>query len=414
MIQKIPVNGKAQTNQQHFCRLQQAQRLTSLGSLAGSIAHDFNTLLVSILGYTELTLEKLPEDDPVRKNIEEIRAAANSAAELSNQMMLYSDNTRCEVKPTDLNKVISDVGRLLSVSISKNIRISYELTNAISPVEANSLQIQQVLMNLIVNASDAIGKNSGSITICSGVDKPEPSLLESHGKSVHAYYCYVKVIDTGCGMDPATRDKVFDAYFTTKANGHGLGMAAVAKIVESLHGVIQLDTKPGAGTTFTVWLPCSQQPCECSPEQTPNEDTRLGSGTVLVVDDEPDVLTVTKAMLEHQGFGVLTAKNGKECLDILSGDAPVDIVLLDMMMPGISTNEILQQGHRLRPNLRVVLCSGCDEHEAMKLFNVETLSGYVQKPFSLHGILAALLRVKDSHIPLMPQATFTERFSATI
>lgn len=410
MIQKNPINDLPKTGRQYFCQLQEAQRLTSLGRLSGSIAHDFNTLLVSILGYTELTLEKLPADDPVRQNIEEIRTAASSAAELSNQMMLYSDNTHREVKPTDLNKAINDVGHLLAVSISKNVNVNYKLTDAIPPVEANPLQIQQVVMNLIANASDAVGKKSGLITICSGVGKPPSSLLESQGKSCGEDYCYVKVTDTGYGMDSATRDKVFDLYFTTKANGHGLGMPAVAKIVESYHGVIQLDTSPGLGTTFTIWFPCLQQPCEAVSEQVP----KLGCGTILIVDDEPDILTVTRAMLEHQGFDVLTAENGQQCIEILSNGQVVDIVLLDLTMPGMTAMEIFRQARRLRPNIRVVLCSGYGEREAMRMFRGEDLSGFVRKPFSLHDILTVLLKVQAGGSGGKPPAKDAKKLAASV
>ena len=414
MSQKISIQDEPNTDGQHSGKLQQARKPGCPGSFTGSLAHDFNTLLVSILGHSELALEKLPKDDPVRENIESIQKAASSAAELGDHIMFYSDDSHCEVKPTDLNKLINNMGRILSVSISKNIHVSYKLIDDIPPVEANQLQIRQVIMNLITNASEAIGENSGSITVCSGVKKPELSLLESHGKSFSGYYCYVKVIDTGGGMDPATRDKVFDPYFTTKANGHGLGMAAVVKIVESHHGVIQLDTSPGSGTTFTVWLPCSQQPCELSLEQPPGENTLLGSGTVLVVDDEPNVLSVTQAILEHHGFDVLTAENGKQCLEILTTGTPVDIVLLDMTMAGISAREIMRRGHQLRPNLPVVLCSGCDEHEAMKAFEGENLAGFIKKPFSLHGILTALLKVLTSHAPHVPKDPPTSKLSASL
>ncbi|MCK5114024.1 MAG: response regulator [Phycisphaerae bacterium] len=388
--------------------------LESLGALAESIAHDFNTLLVSILGHTELALSHLPPGDPIREHIEEICSAANSAAELSNQMMMYSDNTTVEVKSTALNKIISDAGRLMAVSIPKHVRLNYALTEPIPPIKANPLQIQQVVMNLVANASEAVGQKSGSITICSGAAVPKSSLVPSHAKPAGGEYCYVKVTDTGCGIDSATLEKIYEPHFTTKPTGHGLGMAAIARIVGAHNGVIELDTKPGSGTTFTVWFPCSQKSCECVVETPAKIQAVSGSGTVLVVDDEPNVLSVTQAMLQHQGFDAIPAENGQQCIEILTGGTPVDIILLDMTLNGMTAREILQRTRQLYPNLPVVLCSGCEEHEAMKLFANEDLAGFIKKPFSLHGILTALLKVLGPQAKPIAKTQNPKRISATI
>ena len=239
-------------------RMQQTQKLESLGVLAGGIAHDFNNLLMGILGNADLALSKSPPESPVRAYIRNIDTAAQRAADLANQMLAYSGKGRFVVEPIDLSRLVEEMGHLLATVISKRAALRYRLAADLPPVEADATQLRQVVMNLITNASDALGDEEGVITVATGVVEIDPAgtAPRSSGAPLPpGTYVFIEVSDTGCGMDPATRARIFDPFFTTKQTGRGLGLAAVLGIVRGHRGALRVSSEPGQGTTFTVLFP---------------------------------------------------------------------------------------------------------------------------------------------------------------
>jgi two-component system cell cycle sensor histidine kinase/response regulator CckA len=366
-------------------QVRHAQKLESLGVLAGGIAHDFNNLLVGVLGYAGLAEMELPPDSPARESIKKIEKAARRAADLTRQLLAYSGRGRFVVEPTDLTAVVEEMAHLLEASTSKKARLRYDFEPKLPPIEADATQIHQVVMNLITNASDAIGEKSGVITVTTGVRKVDRACLaESYlGEGLPTgSYVYVEVADNGCGMDEQTQAKVFDPFFTTKFTGRGLGLAAVLGIVRGHRGAIRIRSIPGQGTTVTVLFPSCEQALPSSGRRRKRSKSRRGAGVVLVVDDEETVRAVAKTALEKSGFTVLTAASGPEALRVCrERSAEIVAVLLDMTMPHLGGEEVFNEMRRIRPDLRVILTSGYDEQEATRRFVGKGLAGFIQKPY---------------------------------
>ena len=289
--QDITERKQAEEEREHLqAQVLHAQKLESLGVLAGGIAHDFNNLLTAILGNADLALMDLPADSPVRQSLAEIGKAARRASELSNQMLAYSGRGRFIVGPINLSDLVREMGELLGVSISKKAIVEYDLAPNLSATIADAAQLRQVVINLITNASEALGEQEGTITLRTrAVQVEQKQLAEaylSEGAS-GGRYVSLEVSDTGCGMDEATKARIFDPFFTTKFAGRGLGLAAVLGIVRGHQGAIKVDSTPGVGTTFTVLFPCTEQPVEPVAQTESPEALPQGAGsTIPVVDDE--------------------------------------------------------------------------------------------------------------------------------
>ena len=381
-------------------QIQHTQKLESLGVLAGGIAHDFNNLLVAILGNADLALQDLAADAPARGEVAEIRKAAIRAAELTNQMLAYSGRGPSVVEALDLNELVEEMGNLLQVSISKKIVLEYHLAEGIPSIQADAAQIRQVVMNLITNASEAIGDRSGTIAVRTEVREVDREhLAETYldeDLPGGSYTC-LEVADTGCGMDEQTRANLFDPFFTTKFAGRGLGLAAVLGIVRGHGGAIQCRSEVGKGTTFKVLLPCSRAERAAAPSEVPGAEGQWrGAGTILVVDDERSVRDVAKMMLERHGFDVLTARDGQEGLDVFRRHAAdLSLVLLDMAMPRMGGEEAFGRMRRLRAEVPVVLVSGYHEEDATGRFAGEGLAGFLQKPFQFDVLVRKVREVLD-------------------
>lgn len=376
--------------------VRESQKLESLGMLAGGIAHDFNNLLVGMLGNADLALMDLPNDCPSRRMVENIKTIAMRASELTSQMLAYSGRARFEIAPIDLNAVLEDVLRLLQSSVSKNAKLEVELANDLPAIEADQTQIRQVVMNLVTNASDALGTEPGRIRVRTGnVQLDRAALLHAvHGQSLpEGWYTFLEVTDTGRGMDPETKNRVFEPFFTSKRTGRGLGLAVVLGIVRSHKGAIQLETKRGGGTTFRILFP-SAGPCvRRAPEQVaPRSKPQPATGVILVVDDEEIVRNVARTMLEHIGYRVHTAAHGAEAVELVGRHGNnIDAVLLDLTMPVMGGEEAFQKMRAIRPDLPVLLASGYSEQEAMAHFAGRGVAGFVSKPFEF-AVLADKLR----------------------
>jgi PAS domain S-box-containing protein len=383
-------------------QMQHAQKLESLGVLAGGIAHDFNNILTAILGNADLALRRMNPVSPGRRNVEAIEVAAHRAADLARQMLAYSGKGQFVVEAVDLGEIVREMTHLLEVSISKKTLLRYELADGLPFIQADPTQIRQVVMNLVINASEALGEEGGMVTIRTGARQCGRDYLDrvlSEGGLKEGMYVFLEVVDTGCGMNEETKARIFDPFFTTKFTGRGLGLAAVSGIVRGHRGAIEVDTAPARGSTFRVLFPLAEgsaiRPAAAPdhPEEAAQEG-RAAIGTVLLVDDEETVREIGKQMLEEIGFAVLLARDGVEAVDIFKDNADeISIVLLDLTMPRMDGVETFRELRRMRPDVKVLLCSGYNERDATRRFLDQGISGFIQKPYRIKDLLAEILSI---------------------
>jgi len=387
-------------------QVQHAQKLESLGVLAGGIAHDFNNLLMGILGNADLALNELSPMSPARRNLEEIEKASRRAAELAKQMLAYSGKGRFVVEPIDANELVEEMAHLLEVSISKKAVLKYNFAENLPTFDGDVTQIRQVVMNLITNASEAIGDRSSVIALSTGAMHCDRDYLDDVNEVLRAgldeplpegVYTYFEVADTGCGMDAETIEKIFDPFFTTKFTGRGLGLSAVLGIVRGHQGALKIYSEVGKGTTFKVLFPANELPDDGiairGRDEAEGKDWR-GSGTVLIADDEEVVCAVARQMLERLGFSVLTAPDGREAMKVLREHADeIVCVLLDLTMPHLDGEETFREMRRRHPDVRVILCSGYNEQDATQRFAGKGLAGFIQKPFNMAVLKEKLIDV---------------------
>jgi len=376
-------------------QMQQAQKLESLGVLAGGIAHDFNNLLMAILGNASLALMKMQPESSGRTHIQKVETAAKRAAELTNQMLAYSGKGKFVVEPLLVSRVVEEMAHLLEAVISKKAVLKYDFVEDLPKVEADAAQIRQVVMNLILNGSDAIGDRSGVVTVTTGVLKADRAYLSDtylDWDLPEGYYVFVEVSDTGRGMDAETRKKIFDPFFTTKFSGRGLGLAAVLGIVRGHKGALKVYSEPGRGTTVKVLLPAAEEPREVQVVKPRSAEDWQGEGCILVIDDEEMIRETSRMILEALGFDVLLAEDGRQGIEVFRANADdLDAVLLDMTMPHMGGEETFTELRRIRSDVRVILSSGYNEQEATNRFAGKGLAGFIQKPY-LPQDLAELLR----------------------
>jgi CheY-like chemotaxis protein len=351
--------------------------------LAGGIAHDFNNLLVAILGNASLALLDLPEDSPARQSIADIEIASQRAGELARQMLAYSGRSRFQVEPVELGELVRELMTLLQVSISKSVVIKLDLSTEPIVVDADAAQLRQVLMNLVINAADAIGDRSGFVTIRVGQLQADAAYLADvhpEAELEAGRYAALEVSDTGIGMDTATQSRIFDPFFTTKFAGRGLGLAAVLGIVRGHGGALRVYSELGRGSTFRIVLPLSAS----SPAPVGEADEQwFGTGRVLAVDDDVMVRSVARRLLQSFGLTVVEAAGGREAIECFAADPDgIDAILLDLTMPEVGGAEVFREVRAIRPDIPVVLMSGYHEDEAGAAFESDGLAGFVQKPFT--------------------------------
>ncbi|MBI5905390.1 MAG: PAS domain S-box protein [Deltaproteobacteria bacterium] len=379
-------------------QVRHSQKLESLGVLAGGIAHDFNNLLMAIMGHTDLALSALPPAAPVRMHLDEVERASRRAADLCRQMLAYSGKGRFVIESLDMNDIVREMADMLGTSISKKAILRYRFAPDIPRVDADASQIQQVVMNLIINASEAIGDNSGEISLTTGVaDCDHVYLREIGGEELpEGRYVFLEVADTGSGMDRETQKKIFDPFFTTKFTGRGLGLAAVLGIVRGHGGAIKVYSEVGKGSTFKILLPAAAKAtAPVVGTMAPDKDWK-GTGTVLLVDDEEMVRQVGVGMLESLGFRVLTASDGQEAVELFrSRMDEIRCVVLDLTMPRMDGEETFREIRRIHPGARVILTSGYNEQQVSQRFTGEGLAGFIQKPYKRNEFQARLCRVLE-------------------
>jgi len=368
-------------------KMREAQKLESLGLLAGGIAHDFNNLLTGIMGHASLCRAKLQCGNPMHENLEKIQTTGQRAADLCKQMLAYAGKGKVAHRAVDMNRLIGDTLSLVSLSISKQVVVKQDLAADLRSVDGDPTQLQQVVMNLLINASEAIGEHQGEIRIATGLKMTEAwefaSAVLAPELPGGEYVC-LQVRDTGGGMQPETLAKIFDPFFTTKFTGRGLGLAATQGIVRNHQGALFVESVHGKGSTFRLLLPASGLAVKAISDTPPHaEPAKLhGRGKVLLVDDDKDVRMVTRAMLKVCGMEVVEACSGREALRICAaGTEPFCMVLMDITMPDMNGVETFEQMHRLYPTLPVLLMSGYSAEDAEVSFGDMSGSDFLQKPF---------------------------------
>jgi CheY-like chemotaxis protein len=349
-----------------------------------------------VLGNVELALQDLSPLSPVRDNLKEIEKTSRRAAELCRQMLAYSGRGRFVVQALDLRELVTEMGQMLEVSISKKVLLRYVFAPDIPPIEADPTQIRQVLMNTIINASEAIGAESGVITVSVGVQECSLAHLESEfvqpGLPAGPYVS-LEITDTGCGMDEATRSRIFEPFFTTKFTGRGLGLAAVLGIVRGHKGAIKIYSEKGKGTTFRILFPAIGRAADHLAGPADGSVAWKGAGLILFADDEDPVRKVGQSMLERMGFRVILAVDGRDAIDRFSEEesahpGAISCVLLDLTMPHKNGEEVFKEIRKVRPDIPVILSSGFNEQEVTQKFVGKGLAGFIQKPYQMHELAA--------------------------
>lgn len=376
-------------------QLLQAQKLESLGVLAGGIAHDFNNLLTSILGYADLASQDLPANAPARSSIDQVVSGSLRAAELTSQMLAYSGKGRVVAHPTRLDELVDGMLRLLRVSVPKKCELRHEAEPGQPSVDADPSQLRQVVMNLVINAAEAVGDHEGEILVRTGTRDCETAFLANtilNDQLPAGRYLQLEVTDTGSGMSPETLKKIFDPFFTTKFTGRGLGLAAVLGIVRGHRGALRVETELGRGTTFSIYLPTTTETIQV-PLPPPPPRGRA-SGTVLLIDDEESVRLVSRDMLRSMGFTVDLAGDGAEGVDLFRRSPhKYDLVLLDLLMPKLDGVETLRLLRSIQADVRVILTSGYNEANAHERLVQAGHSGFIQKPFRVEQLRDEVERV---------------------
>ncbi len=364
-------------------QLRQAARLESIGVLAGGIAHDFNNLLTGVLGNAHLLLENAPEFDPGRELIEDIIAASESAADLTKQILAYSGKGGFLRQPVNLSAIANETRTFVRRLIPPHVELRFDTPPELPLIEADRAQMQQVMMNIIINAAEAIPEGTaGLVKVClRGVHLDEAFFVPGETPAA-GEYVELSVTDNGAGMDEATRARIFDPFFTTKFAGRGLGLSAVHGILHAHRSLLRIDTKPGRGSTFRLYFPTAGAGQSETKNAEQPAEAELASGMVLVVDDEQVVRKFAKAALERLGYAVLTAENGEIGVELFRehpGD--IQLVILDLAMPVMDGQQAYERIRRISPEARVILISGFSQAEARERFRGTGISGFLGKPF---------------------------------
>ena len=372
-------------------QLLESQKLEAVGRLAGGVAHDFNNILTAIGGYTDLLLADLPKDDPRRQDVEEIHLAAQRAAGLTHQLLAFSRRQVMQPKVIEPNALVSEIEKMLRRLIGEDILFATVLHPRVGNVRADPGQLEQVIVNLAVNARDAM-PDGGRLTIeTRNVDLDETYAAEHAGVTPGRYVQFA-VSDTGVGMNAATKARIFEPFFTTKTRGKGtgLGLATAYGIVQQTGGHIWAYSEPGRGTTMRIYLPRVDALADPVEHPTVTDPERLrGSETILLVEDEKAVRAVTRQLLERNGYKVLEAPDGPAALALVNRtpDVPVDLLLTDVVMPGMSGRDLADQLAARRPGLRVLYMSGYTDDAIVRHGMLEPGLSYLEKPFQPGGLL---------------------------
>ena len=379
-------------------QLRQSQKMEAVGRLSGGIAHDFNNLLGVIIGYSESIEHRLNPNDPLRKSAEEIRKAGERAASLTHQLLAFSRQQVLQPQILDLNALVTDMGKMLRRLIGMHIELTTKLAPELGQVKAEQSQIEQVIVNLAVNARDAMPEGGALLIETSNLDVNE-NLASSFPFLQPGPYVLLTVTDTGIGMDANTRRHIFEPFFTTKGpgKGTGLGLATVYGVAKQSGGGVIVDSEPGKGSTFRIFLPQTQESAVAPAPRETSAKGSMGTGTILLVEDEEPLLNLTAERLTESGYKVLLARDGVHAIEIANScNEPIHLLLTDIMMPRMGGLSLARSMCELRPGIRVVFMSGHAEREASYREAIRSGAESIQKPFSYEQLSRLVRKMLDT------------------
>ena len=379
-------------------QLRQAQKMEAIGQLTGGIAHDFNNMLTVIIGYSELMLQRLKADDPLRSEVEQVKEAGVRASLLTRQLLAFSRKQVLQPRVLDLNAVLTNMDRMLQRLIGEDIDLVTVPAPGLGRVLADPGQIEQVIMNLAVNARDAMPQG-GKLTIETANVELDEAYARQHGPVQPGPYVMLAVSDTGCGMDAETQARIFEPFFTTKevGKGTGLGLSTVYGIVKQSSGDIWVYSEPGRGTTFKIYLPWVEGAVDTvEPGVAPARDVR-GSETILLVEDDVGIRRLVRQVLAERGYWVLEAIHGTHAIQISEQNTvPIHLLATDLVMPGMSGRELAEHLKPSRPNMKVLFMSGYTDKAIVHHGELDPGTAYLQKPFTPDALARKVREVLDS------------------
>jgi nitrogen-specific signal transduction histidine kinase/ActR/RegA family two-component response regulator len=379
-------------------QLQQAQKMESVGRLAGGVAHDFNNMLSAILGHAELALDQVDPARPLQAHLQEIQKAARRSADLTRQLLAFARKQTVQPKVLDLNETVESMLKMLQRLIGEDIQLTWQPEANLWPVRVDPSQIDQILANLCVNARDAIS-GVGKMTIETGNSALDEAYCAEHAGFSPGEYVRLTVSDDGCGMDRETLAHIFEPFYTTKGvgEGTGLGLATVYGIVKQNNGFINAYSEPGQGTTFTIYLPRQVAKAEQAREEGPAEPVARGHETILLVEDEPVILELTKMLLERLGYAVLAAGTPGEALRLARKQAgEIHLVMTDVVMPEMNGRDLAKNLLSLYPSLKRLFMSGYTANVIAHHGVLDPGVHFIQKPFSIKELADKVREALDS------------------
>ncbi len=378
-------------------RMHQIQKIQSLETMAGGIAHDFNNLLMAMIGSAELAIHELPEISPVREYLNSIITAGKRGAEMAQQMLVYAGKRKILTNRVSLNKLVEEMLQIIKSSISKKVVLKLDLAEEIPMVEGDATQLSQLIMNLVINANEAIGERSGVIIVRTSArlcDRKYLDTLFLPGEMKEGLYTVLEVVDTGCGMDKETMRHIFEPFFTTKFTGRGLGLASVIGVIKSHHGGVKVYSEKGKGTTFKIFLPAVEWMEEKETVFTEERKEEKYSGKILLAEDEDTVRAITQRMLEHLGFEVLSAIDGREAVQIFREHHKfIQLVMLDLTMPHLDGYEACMEIKKIREDIPIILTSGYPHDQIETKIKMNAFIGYIQKPYRFENLKEILNKI---------------------
>jgi len=383
---KEDISQQRQTEEKHkqaMNQLRQAQKMEAIGQLAGGIAHDFNNLLTVINGYSTLLLHEMPVDAPFRAEVEQILRAGERAADLTHQLLAFSRRQMLEPKVININHLVKNLEKMLKRLIRENIIMETHLADTIGMVKADPGQVEQIIMNLLVNARDAL-ENGGTIAIETGDVELDKAFVSENAGAVEGSYVMLAVHDNGVGMTDEIRSKIFEPFFTTKGQGKGtgLGLATVYGIVKQSGGYIQVLSEPGKGSSFRVFFPRVEAEPEHEESRSVSQGPK-GTETILVVEDETGVLNLTVSTLKRKGYEVLPARSPSEARGIFADNPQrIDLVLSDVIMPEMNGPAMVREFRETRPELKIIFMSGYTDDTISPQEMTDERTAFISKPFT--------------------------------